>query len=496
MAARSAREAVKTDTIAAVSTAWGEAGIAIVRISGPDAVPLAKSILRFGPDGQLTRSRRERGVVPVGSVGARRSRLAEAGATGFPPPREMRLASLLDGAGQTVDQVLVVHFAAPRSYTGEDIVEIHTHGGTLVAQTCLEALLGHPSSPARLALPGEFTRRAYLNGRLDLSQAEAVLGVIRARSAEALRAAARTLSGSLSSFALEIYNELLRLQGNLEVGLDFPEGEPPEVTDEELLNSLKDLSQKVRGLEGRCSAGALLREGVRVVLCGRPNVGKSSLLNTLLGQDRAIVTDQPGTTRDLIEEGAVWGGVPVRLTDTAGLREADTGSIEASGIERARVAMEAADVRVWVLDSSRPLEPGEVQEIPQGAVVALNKADLPCGVQEKDVQAAAPGAAKILRLSAKTGEGLDALKEAVLSLARGEGALEEGLNVTARQLADIRACAHAVSEAKTSVREGVGEDVTAGLLGEARGALERLLGLGGGAEALLDSIFSRFCVGK
>ena len=169
MAARPAK-IVKTDTIAAVSTAWGEAGIAIVRVSGPDAVPLAKSILRFGP-------------------------------AGFPPPREMRLASLLDDSGQAVDRVLVVHFAAPKSYTGEDMVEIHTHGGTLVAQTCLEALLGHPSIPTRLALPGEFTRRAYLNGRLDLSQAEAVLGVIRARSAEALRAAARTLSGDLSSSA-------------------------------------------------------------------------------------------------------------------------------------------------------------------------------------------------------------------------------------------------------------------------------------------------------
>ncbi|MCR4818126.1 MAG: tRNA uridine-5-carboxymethylaminomethyl(34) synthesis GTPase MnmE [Fretibacterium sp.] len=466
MATRSACETVKTDTIAAVSTAWGEAGIAIVRVSGPDAAPLAKSVLRFGP-------------------------------MGFPPPREMRLASLLDSSGQAIDQVLAVYFAAPRSYTGEDIVEIHTHGGTLVVQTCLEMLLSHPVIPARLAAPGEFTRRAYLNGRLDLSQAEAVLGVIRARSAEALRAAARTLSGSLSSSAREIHEELLRLQGNLEVGLDFPEGEPPQVTNDDLLTSLKDMSQKLRSLEGCCSAGALLREGVRTVLCGRPNVGKSSLLNALLGQDRAIVTNQPGTTRDLIEEGAVWGdGIPVRLTDTAGLREADTGSIEASGIERARAAMEAADVCVWVLDGSRPLELNETREIPQGAIVALNKADLPHIVQEKDVQTAAPGAAKILRLSARTGEGLDALKEAVLSLVRGEGTLREGLNVTARQLSDIRNCAHAVSEAEISVREGVGEDVTAGLLAEARGALEQLLGLGGGTEALLDSIFSRFCVGK
>ncbi|MCR5346209.1 MAG: tRNA uridine-5-carboxymethylaminomethyl(34) synthesis GTPase MnmE [Fretibacterium sp.] len=466
MAARSAL--IKTDTIAAVATAWGEAGIAVVRVSGPDAVPLAKSVLRFGP-------------------------------AGFPPPREMRLASLLDapGSDQAIDQVLAVYFAAPRSYTGEDIVEIHTHGGTLVARMCLDTLLSHPFFPARLAEPGEFTRRAYLSGRLDLSQAEAVLGVIRARSAEALRSAARTLSGSLSSFAREIRDEILRLQGDLEIGLDFPEGEPPQLTDEELLNSLEDLSRRLNLLEGRCSAGVLLREGVRVVLCGRPNVGKSSLLNALLGQDRAIVTDQPGTTRDLIEEGAVWGaGIPVRLTDTAGLRDVHPGSVEASGIGRARAAMEAADVLVWVLDGSRPPEPGEAREIPRGAVVTLNKSDLPVALTEEDVRRAVPEAAAILRLSARTGEGLGALKEAVLSVARGEGVLEEGLNVTTRQLGEIRACTRAVSEAKAAVLGGAGEDVAAGLLGEARGALERLLGLGGGAEALLDSIFSRFCVGK
>ena len=182
-----------TDTIAAIATAWGEAGVAIVRLSGPDAVPLARTTLRFG-------------------------------ASGFPPPREMRLAALLDDAESVIDQVLVIRFEAPRSYTGEDVVEIHTHGGTLVAQFCLEALLRRGARPAE---PGEFTRRAFLNGRIDLSQSEGVLGIIRSRSAEALRAAARTLSGELSDFVREIRDELLDLQASLEAGLDFPEGEAP-----------------------------------------------------------------------------------------------------------------------------------------------------------------------------------------------------------------------------------------------------------------------------
>ncbi|MBR1671483.1 MAG: tRNA uridine-5-carboxymethylaminomethyl(34) synthesis GTPase MnmE [Fretibacterium sp.] len=461
----------ETETIAAVSTAWGEAGIAVVRVSGPGAVDAAGAVLRFGPKG-------------------------------FPPPREMRLAALLDASGEAIDRVLAVYFAAPRSYTGEDVVEVHTHGGTLVARMCLEALLSRAAVPVRLAGPGEFTRRAYLNGRLDLSQAEAVLGVIRSRSAEALRAAARTLSGELSAQAREIRDELLRLQGDIEVGLDFPEGEPPAVDAGALLRSLEGLSRRLSDLESRCSAGMLLREGVRVVLCGRPNVGKSSLLNALLGRDRAIVSDQPGTTRDLIEEGAVWGaGVPVRLVDTAGLRggRGDAGAeapgaVEALGIERAREALEGADVPVWVLDGSRPLAPDEI--IPEGAVVALNKADLPHAVTLEDVRAAAPGAGPLVRLSARTGEGLEELKEAVLGAARRGSVLEGGLNVTARQLGDIRACARAVEEAQAAVSGGVGEDVTAGLLGEARVALERLLGIGGDAGALLDSIFSRFCVGK
>jgi tRNA modification GTPase len=413
----------------------------------------------------------------------------------------MRLTFLTDGEGRVLDQILVVRFAAPKSYTGEDVVEIHTHGGTLAAQLCLEGLL---RAGARLAEPGEFTKRAFLNGRIDLSQSESVLGIIRSRSREALRAAARTLSGELSSFASNIREELLTLQSTLEVGLDFPEEGIPYRSEEELLDAVTTIRLSLEDLMDRCSVGLLLREGVRVALTGRPNVGKSSLLNALVKQERAIVTALPGTTRDVIEEVITYRGVPVRLVDTAGLR-APADEIEASGIKRTLAESRRADVQLWILDGSQLLEGPDrsyIQELARegkGHIVVLNKSDLngsdcPSVVMEEHVRALSPES-PVLSLSAKTGEGLELLKEQVLSLASGSGALDAGLNVTARQLSEVREALAAVTDAEAAARENIGQDVTAELLAEARRSLERLLGLECD-DALLDSIFSRFCVGK
>jgi tRNA modification GTPase len=406
----------------------------------------------------------------------------------------MRLASLLDDTGCAIDQVLVARFAAPKSYTGEDVVEIHTHGGTLVARLCLEGLLRRG---ARMAEPGEFTKRAFLNGRIDISQAEGVLGIIRARSAEALRAAARTLSGELSAFASEIREELLALQGTLEAGLDFPEEGVPYLSDEDLPGALATLKLSLEDLQDRCSTGLLLREGIRVALTGRPNVGKSSLLNALLKQARAIVTALPGTTRDVIEESVTWRGVPVRLVDTAGLR-VPFDDIEADGITRTNAELRKADIRLWILDGSAPLENEDrayIEELDgKDHVVVLNKADLPRVTAEEDIHAVSP-ASPVLSLSAKTGEGLDRLKERILSLASGSGVPDAGLNVTARQLAEVREALASITEAEAASIERTGQDVVATLLATARESLDRLLGISCD-DALLDNVFSRFCVGK
>ncbi|NLL37216.1 MAG: tRNA uridine-5-carboxymethylaminomethyl(34) synthesis GTPase MnmE [Fretibacterium sp.] len=452
-----------SDTIAAISTAWGEAGVAIVRISGPDAVSMARTVVDLGKKA-------------------------------FPPPREMRLAYLKGEGEDPIDRVLVVRFAAPKSYTGEDVVEIHTHGGTLVAQLCLEALLRRG---CRLAEPGEFTRRAFLNGRLDLSQAEGVLGIIRSRSEEALRAAARTLTGELSSFIREIREEILELQGNLEVQLDYPEESEPGFDETELANAVSTLKLSLQDLKDRCSLGLLLREGIRVALTGRPNVGKSSLLNALLKQARAIVTALPGTTRDVIEEAVTFRGVPIRLVDTAGLRT-PIDEIEASGVERARMELRKADICLWLLDSSMPLEQEDLDYIhrlqERDHIILLNKSDKPPAFSEEDVRVSAPDSA-ILSISAKTGMGLAQLKEEILAIATRNGSLDSGLNVTARQLSEVQKALSALTEAERAVAENAGQDVIAGLLGTARSALERLLGIDCD-DALLDSVFSRFCVGK
>ena len=476
------------DTIVAIATAWGEAGIAIVRLSGSSAVELSKQVLRF-----------------------------KAG-LGFPPPRLMRLGFLTGDDGRVIDQVLAVHFKSPQSYTGEDLVEIHTHGGTLAAQLCVESLIRKGAKPAE---PGEFTKRAFLNGRIDLSQSESVLGIIRSRSEEALRAAARTLSGELSAFACDIREELLALQSAMEVGLDYPEESFSfhYKSDEEWLGSISTLRMSLSDLRDRCSVGLLLREGIRVALTGRPNVGKSSLLNALLKQARAIVTAIPGTTRDVIEETVTWRGVPIRLVDTAGLRLLPASivglrtnvdlrghnEIEAMGIERSLDELRRADICLWILDVSKPLDDEDKTNLKnlrdKYHIVVLNKADLntadhPPEITEEDVRATSPENMPIvLSLSAKTGEGLELLKDAILSMAMESGTLDSGLNVTSRQLSEVSEALSCLTSAETAMAEENGQDVVASLLGSARECLERLLGLSYD-DALLDSIFSRFCVGK
>ncbi len=440
------------DTIAAISTALGEGAIAVTRISGPDAVSVSRKIL------------------------ARQD---------FPEHGRMYLTTLHDNDGNIIDRVLCVCFKSPKSYTGENVVEIHTHGGIFAAQTCLELLL---SNGARIAEPGEFTRRAFINGHIDLAQAEGVLSAITSRSNEALKAAARTLTGELSRAVMKIHDDVLTLQGKIEIQLDFPEGETLAGLDVE--GEISRIISSLEELIPRCSAGIILSHGVNAVIAGRPNAGKSSLLNAIVGRKRAIVTDIPGTTRDIIEESIIIGGVPVKFSDTAGLRESDD-VIESEGVRLAISAMNESDICIYVLDGSQKITAEDSSHIRslegRNAIIAVNKSDLPNEIGGIE------SSCKVIHISAKNGEGIDALKTAIYNMAVKDCSVSSGLNVSAFQLEELRGALRDLREGRESA--AFGDDVAAGLVGSARLRLLRVLGVDAGDE-LLDSMFSRFCVGK
>lgn len=452
------------ETIAAIATAWGEAGISVIRLSGPQAVELAAKTLKTSRPFQET------------------------------PPRTMSYGHLVDPEGNILDEVLAVWFERPRSYTAENVAEIHCHGGTLVAQKCLELLL---SQGARLAEPGEFTRRAFLNGRLDLPQVEGVLGIIRARSESALKAANRTLKGELSSLVSDFREKILNLSALVEANLDYPEEDLPVIDDETILLSLDTLLLELETIRERCRVGLVLREGIRVALVGRPNVGKSSLLNALLAEARAIVTAIPGTTRDIIEEVLTHRGIPLRLVDTAGIRR-PTDEVEAQGIQRSFEALEKADMSLFVLDGSETLGEEDLKLLRDLAgkphILVLNKADLPLRITAENLEQLCPGVPYRV-ISAQKGDGIEELKNIIVGETMGQGLLDAGLNATARQTEELRLCEAALTEAKGVLRDGLGEDIAASSMTGAREALERFLGIEGG-DALLDRIFSQFCVGK
>jgi tRNA modification GTPase len=451
---------MKEDTIVAVSTAWGEAGIAILRLSGPDSVALADGLFRA------------------------RGKLAASAA------RYMRYGHILDREGAYIDEVLAVRFEAPHSYTGEEMAEIHCHGGSMSAQQAIERLL---ELGARLAEPGEFTRRAFLNGRIDLAQAESVLGIIRARSDRALSSAARSLHGEVSDAVRGLRERLLLVCAGLEASFDFPEEDIPSPERKEFAPTLAQLKEDAETLHRKCRDGSVLREGIRVAIVGRPNVGKSSLLNALLQESRAIVTAIPGTTRDVIEAVLTHRGVPIRLVDTAGIRR-PSDLLEEAGIAQTLSALREADLKLWVLDGSHPFgnEDALVEEQLQGArvIVLFNKADLPQALEPAAFMNLRPQL-RVLPVSAKTALGLEHLKEEIVRAAFGEGIVEEACNATARQVEELRQAVRLIGEAEGA--ESL--DLVASCLHESRSALERFLGLSADTD-LLDTIFSQFCLGK
>jgi tRNA modification GTPase len=441
------------DTIVAISTAAGRAAVGIVRVSGPEVSEIAGRLI---------------GRLPV--------------------PREATLITVHDAAGEPIDQGIALYYPAPRSYTGEDVLELQGHGGPVVLGRVLQRCL---DAGARLAEPGEFTRRAFLNGKLDLVQAEGVIDLIDATTAQAARSAMRSLQGEFSAAIDTLASELVEVRVLVEAMLDFPEEELDGADRHDIGARLVEVRAAVDRVLEAAQRGSLLREGVHVVLAGQPNVGKSSLLNRLAGEDVAIVTDVPGTTRDAIRQVIDVGGVPAHIVDTAGLREPED-PVERIGVERAWRAIERADIVLHLVDAGGPaahIDDAILERLPPKAprITVMNKIDL----IGRAPGAEHDGAQTTVWLSAKTGAGIDLLRQALLNRLgwheRGEGvflARERHL----RALAIAKA--HLAAAPSRAAPELVAEELR--LAHEALGAITGEFS----ADDLLGEVFQRFCIGK
>ena len=453
------------DTIAAIATAQVPSAIGILRLSGPDTCAILDGV--FCPKNGKPMSAQD--------------------------GRNMVYGTLLDSAGRVIDNALCVLFRAPNSYTGEDCAEIHCHGSPIVLNEGLTSLF---AKGARQAKGGEFTRRAFLNGRMDLIQAEAVVDLIDAETAEAARNAVGQLSGTLSRTVDEIYEALMAVVSRFYAVVDYPDEDIEDLQRAELLDTLRRSENKLQELLATFSRGKLLKSGVPTVILGKPNAGKSSLLNALLGYERAIVTDVAGTTRDTVEEKVRLDHVLLRLIDTAGIRET-ADSVEKIGVERSRIAAGKASLALLVLDGSAPLDAEDesaiaVAEGVANLVVIVNKADLPRRI---DVGALADRFDNVISLSAKTGEGITTLTDHITSLYPAGTTAQGELLTNARQADAVSRAWNAVREARSALRIGMTPDV---VLSDVENALSALGELNGKSlrEDLVATIFSRFCVGK
>lgn len=448
------------DTIAAVASPPGQGAVAIVRVSGPHAVSAVDRCWRAASGRPL-----------AGTA-----------------PRTVRLGEIVAADGSVVDQVLAVRFAAPASFTGEDVVEITCHGGVLVTRLVLERLVDAPA--VRPAQPGEFSQRAFLNGKLDLTQAEGIMDVIGAQTALALRAANEQLAGRLGDGMRRIREELLGTVAHLEAYIDFPEEDIDPQTGAALAARIEAVRGEVDRWLRTAEQGRMLREGVRTVIAGAPNVGKSSLLNLLLGFDRAIVSEIPGTTRDTIEEVVNVGGFPLRLIDTAGLRET-TDAIEREGIERARRQVESADLMLEVVDGSLAQPAGFAPPASEHRLhlLVLNKADLPLHPSW--------GQAEGVRLSCLTGEGRETLVTGIHDLlaAKGGGWEEGGIAINARHRHCLGRARADLDNALQEFAAGSPPEIVAVGLRAALDAVGDVIGKVD-VEDILGHIFASFCIGK
>ena len=447
------------DTIAAIATPPGTGGIGIIRISGPEAESILCKVF-----------------IPAG---AKRE---------YRPESHRMMYGKLSDSGRTVDECMAVLMRAPKSYTREDVAEIHLHGGDYVVRRGLEVCL---REGARLAEAGEFTRRAFLNGRIDLSQAEAVMELISARGEQAHKAAIRQMNGGAAGFIRPISDRLYELQAGLAACIDYPE----EVTDEEGTGALRSgLQELIQCLEEAVDehTSRLLHRGLQAAIIGKPNVGKSSLLNALLGEERAIVTSVPGTTRDMIQGEMILNGIRIILTDTAGIRDTED-PVERIGVERSENAWKNADLTILVLDGSAELNEEDrklLLGIRENAVIVINKADLPLKLQAENLPGIKPGTACVTA-SARKPETLNSLKDELRLYA---AVSDQAALTQPRQLDAARRAAGHLKDALMTL-DTFTPDMASTDLQAAQEALSEITG-DRADEKLLDSVFSQFCVGK
>ena len=442
-----------TDTIVAPATPPGIGGIGIVRISGGDTERLARAML--------------------GSL---------------PEPRMATYRKFRDAAGKQLDAGLALYFPAPASFTGESVLELHGHGGPVVMSLLVDAAA---ALGARLAEPGEFTKRAFLNDKLDLVQAEAIADLIGSGTAQAARAALRSLSGAFSDAVDALAEQLVRLRMHVEAAIDFPEEEIDFLSDEALTAGVDDCDAAFAALLRSARIGRVLCDGYRVVIVGKPNAGKSSLLNRLSGEEAAIVTEVAGTTRDILREQINIDGLAVELVDTAGLRD-DPVRIEKEGIRRAREALKSADAVLWIQDATEASRPAPDEETPDGVEITIvrNKIDL-----TNDTPGAAPDDPGVIGLSARTGAGIDALHERLRQMAGYRNLGEGAFTARKRHLDALRRAADHFAAGRKALDDTRAGELLAEELRLAQEALGEITGAFS-SDDLLGRIFADFCIGK
>lgn len=455
------------DTIAAISTATGEAGIGIVRMSGEDSVEIAEKVFRHIGNKNLTEIKN----------------------------RMMSYGHIIDENEKVIDEVLIVKMMAPNTYTRENMVEIYTHGGIISVRRVLNLLL---DNGARIAEAGEFTKRAFLNGRLDLSQAEAVIDIIKAKTDESFDQSIKQLEGSLTGIITEISDEVTKMMGIIIANIDFPEDDVEEYQYETLLNDAKKVKENINTLIEGSSRGRLLRDGINTVILGKPNVGKSSLLNAMLRYEKAIVTDIPGTTRDIIEDYVNLDGILLKITDTAGIRETED-KVEAIGVSRAVKSIEGADLVIAIFDGSEKFDENdeEILKLLEGkkSIVLVNKADLESKNTDEELKNFF-GNRDYMNVSIKKGTILDIENKIKDMFFSGDLKAKEEFYIN--NLRHVRALKEAVKFIDSAIEGLETREFLDCIEVDLRGALDELGNITGETttEDILDKVFSEFCIGK